>query len=353
MMCDSNGISILANGQSWTAREAAQLQAGGECGTANFRATSNTLQNHSLLTLLPGAGTQLVHMHPVAHGWVKSSVFEQDSATYQSAAILLLGLGSRWGYTPASQYLVSHITKMSSLWDELDVNNAAAFGLVLDQGGLYEDALRLRERVVKEVRSQWGKGSVIDGTSLWYLALTYRNMGRMREAAELQEEVLKLMENVQGKKNPDTIMASNNLALTYRELGRLKEAVVLEEEALKLSKEVLGEKHLHTIIASNNLSGTYRALGRLEEAEMQLEEVLKLRKEVLGDVHPATLSASNNLALTYRDLGRLKEVVVLLEDVVKLRKNVLGMAHPDTAAASHNLALIYRDLGRIRKTSEN
>jgi len=132
-----------------------------------------TLQNHSLLTLLPGTGTQLVQIHPVAHGWARSCVPEQDLETYESAAILLLALGSRWEYSPASQYLVSHISHMSSVWDTLHINNAAAFGIILDNGGLHGDALRLQERVVTEVRNQAGPSSDVYVTSLWYLALTY------------------------------------------------------------------------------------------------------------------------------------------------------------------------------------
>jgi tetratricopeptide (TPR) repeat protein len=305
------------------------------------------LQNHSLLTLLPGAGTQRVQMHPVAHSWVKSRISEQDSETYESAAILLLALSSRWEYTPAVQYLVSHITSMSSVWDELDINNAQAFGLILDHGGLYEDALRLRERVVKEVRGRGGQDIDVNGTSLWYLALTYRKLGRLKEAAVLKEEVLKLRKARQGETHPDTIMASNTLALTYRDLDRLKEAEVLQEQALKLSREVLGEMSPDTIKAANNLAFIYRDLGRLKEALVLQEEALKWGEEALGKMHPLTVGALNNLALAYRDLGLLEKAEEIQLNVVELSNKSVGPRHPQALWSSANLAGIHYSLGRL------
>ncbi|KIM23914.1 hypothetical protein M408DRAFT_248887, partial [Serendipita vermifera MAFF 305830] len=93
-----------------------------------------------------------------------------------------------------------------------------------------------------------------------------------------------------------------NLAITYHDLGKLKEAETLKLEVLRLSREILGDKHLNTISASASLAVTYSYLWRLKESEALEVEVLRLREEILGAKHPDTIRASENLAITRRML---------------------------------------------------
>jgi tetratricopeptide (TPR) repeat protein len=307
------------------------------------------LRSHSLITLTPGIGTQLVQMHPVAHGWVKSSITEKKMARYQSAAILLLALGSREEHTYCTQYLTSHITHFSTVWDQLHANNAEAFGHILDDGGTFEGALQLRRRVVTALRCQVVPDSKAITNALWYLALSYCRLGQYKNAEPLQREALRMKTEILGERHPDTINASINLANTYCDLGRLKEAETLQKGVLKLRKEILGERHPDTIMASSNLAATYNDMGRLKEAEVLREEVMELMKETLGERHPDTIKATSNLANTYCDLGRLKKAESLQEKVLGLRKEMLGECHPDTLSSTGNLALTYRDLGRLKE----
>jgi tetratricopeptide (TPR) repeat protein len=345
-----------------------------------------SIQNHSLVTLVPRVDTALLQMHPLAHGWIYSCIQEPDRAKYRSAASLLLSLGSRDEYTPSMQSLASHVSHMSHLWNQLDVNSAQAFGDILSKSGVFEGALRLRVKVLidlgKQVdahtfssalsayahtcsdlrrfneaeifmkavlKSRQGALGMRHPKTIWAyndLGLVYRELGRLSEAETLLVEVVKLQEETLGKRHRDTINTYGNLAVIYRAMGRLDEAEVLAANVLSLRKEMLGERHLETITASNNLANIYRNLKRLDEAEALAANVLDVRKELLGKSHPETIDATNNLALSYCSLGRLNEAETLQTEVLMFRRRTLGDRHPSTITASETLAIIYGGLDR-------
>ena len=84
------------------------------------------LQNSSLATLQPGIGTTLFRMHSLAHGWVNSSIPDQDRDRYRAAAVLLLALGAPNECTPYGQYLAIHINHLSRVLNQVHVNDAVS-----------------------------------------------------------------------------------------------------------------------------------------------------------------------------------------------------------------------------------
>ncbi|KIM23353.1 hypothetical protein M408DRAFT_27920 [Serendipita vermifera MAFF 305830] len=250
-----------------------------------------SLQTYSLITLTPGADTKLLEIHPVLHQWVNSCLLAQDKPRYQSAAILLLALNARFDYTPARQYLSGHVMHLAPLWSRMHINDVIAFGLILKNGALYEDASRLLERSINELRGE-GESEPILTDVLWQLAIVYRCCGKLNEALLINEELLKAWKIHQGDRHPNTINATSNLAIVYHELGRLKEALDLHEHALNLSKEIFGEKDALTLMLFGNLGTVYSDSGRLKDALMIREETLKLHEEVLGNQHPDTVEES-------------------------------------------------------------
>jgi hypothetical protein len=106
-----------------------------------------SLQKHSPITIVPGIDTNLIEMHPLLHDWVQFSLPEEFRLKYRSAAILLLALGNRFNHTPSTQYLASHVSHFSHHWGDLHINNAAAFGEILSNAGVFVDATLLQEKV--------------------------------------------------------------------------------------------------------------------------------------------------------------------------------------------------------------
>jgi tetratricopeptide (TPR) repeat protein len=307
------------------------------------------LQNSSLATLMPGIGTNLFRMHPLAHGWVHSSIPDQQRAKYQAAAVLLLALGARNDYTPSGQYLASHVNHLSRIWNQLHVNDAGAFGYILGDAGLSNAALQLQETVVVELRKQ-SHASLPD--SLWLLGLNYRSMGRSGEANEVLEELLQLRKNAAKDASPEDFAAFKKVVIVYNSLGRHADSAELQAEMLKTRRAVMGEEHADTINAKNSLGVTYRYLGRLDEAERLNMEVLKWRQKALGARHPATVTSTYQLSYTYRSMGRFEEAVGLQREVLTLRKELLGERHPNTISAADTLARTYTEMGRHEDAEE-
>ena len=308
---------------------------------------TKSIQNYSLITLIPGVDTTLLQMHPLTHGWIRSCIPEVDQDRYQSAAILLLALGARHQDTPSAKHLPSHAMHMTAVWDRLGVNDAEAFARILTEGGLFNNALGLREMVVAELRSQIDTESLEFSDSLWLLAAAYSNVGRFAEAQALQAQVMSLRKGLMQENDPTTLEAYISLANTYRILRQFDNAEVMQWEVLKLRRETLGDHNTDTLIALNQLALTYSESGRPEKAEQLQVEALALSKELQRDRHPDTLIVSGDLANTYFKLKRPKEALPLQLEVVRLSKEVRGDRHPDTSKAMSQLALIYSALGEF------
>ena len=181
------------------------------------------------------------------------------------------------------------------------------------------------------------------------LSNSYRQAGRLEEALGMREEVLRLRLEKLGMGHPDTLGAMGNLASSYSDAGRLEKVLGMREEVLRLMREKLGGEHPNTLTGMNNLAKSYYVTGRLGEALEIQEEVLRLRREKLGVDHPDTLVAMNNLASFYLDAGRMEEAVGMWEEVLRLRREKLGADHPDTLRAMGNLGKFYCVTGRLEE----
>ena len=303
-----------------------------------------SLQNYSLVSILPGVDTRLVQMHPLAHDWIHSYISGADLHKYEAAAVLLLALAAR-EYPPFwAQYLPSHITHLSHLLDHLHINDVGAWGRLLAYCGLLEDALRLQNKVVTDLKRLVSPDDPSLPDSLWALATTYCDTGRLPEAEVLLVEVVRRMKEIHGVRHTKSIGASAVLARVYSNWNRLEDARVIQEEVLKLQKEVLGPNDLHTMVASYDLAIIYGHLGMQKEAKPLREESLKGIQAQLGDRHVYTLTLSWNLAWTHSALGQPYKTKELLEQLLKLFKEVMGPSHPGTIPRHASLAQCYLNL---------
>lgn len=321
----------------------------GEWEVINLDTMTRALQNYSLVSVISGVKTSLLQMHPLVHEWVRIYTPENEVDGYQSAAILLLALGARKDRTTATQYLASHVNHMNPLWKTLSTSNAAAFGSILFDNGVYRGAMELQEMVVEHLRQSPDPTDQRLSNSIGHMAEVYHKIGRMNEAVPLQQEVLRLRKEILGERHPDTITALNNIASTYYDLSRPKEAEELQAEVLKVRREILGERHSDTINASISLAMSHRRLGKPNEAKVLLEEASRLNEETLGEHHLDTIKSYHHLAVIYHEIGRLNDAQNLHERVLRHRAETLGDLHPDTLVASYRLSKVYHDQGRFEK----
>ncbi|MET8831767.1 tetratricopeptide repeat protein [Streptomyces sp. NPDC004610] len=200
----------------------------------------------------------------------------------------------------------------------------------LTQAGLYPQALRIDEIIVRVSSDIHGPDHPYTLVGLHNLAVSYNDAGRIQDALAIRERVLPDWERILGVGHPDTLTARQNLAISYGDAGRFEDALELSERVVTDRERILGADHPDTVTARHNLAIALGNVGRIQESLELSERVLADRERKSGADHPDTLHARHNLAVTYRDAGRSRDALVLSERVLAQYERVLGADHPDT-----------------------
>ncbi|MEW6618965.1 MAG: tetratricopeptide repeat protein [bacterium] len=191
--------------------------------------------------------------------------------------------------------------------------------------GLYEQAIRLKERFIIEKpfleplsyeierdkeRPDLAKEWVDKGVELGTL-------GRYEEALTAYEKAIEL--------EPDDAWAWRGKGYALGELGRYEEALVATEKAIELKPDMAE--------AWNNKGWILGKLGRYEEELAAYEKAIELK--------PDDAFAWNNKGCILGNLGRYEEAFVAIEKAIKLKS--------DCAWMWYNKGWILGELGRYEE----
>ena len=259
------------------------------------------LQRYSLAKVASSANTRQLLLHPLVHEWVRSCIPSKEVLGYQSAAVSLLALGARLDYTEPIQYLAHHVTHMSRLWDGLSINNAAAFGLILQRNGMSQDALRLQERVLKELRGRLDANSVALHDSMERLGITYHKLGRLNDAEVLQKEVLRLRKATIGEQDQSTTQSMLDLASTYVSSGRKNAALQLLITAETIIVETLGVTHLQ-YLKCQEIKSDAQSLADSPNPEISLQDDVSRGASSLDISTPIVVSKPPSKKPWYKEI---------------------------------------------------
>lgn len=92
------------------------------------------------------------------------------------------------------------------------------------------------------------------------LAVSCAKLGRNDDALLLKSQVLELRKLTLGDEHPDTLTSMNNLAVTYYDLGRLREAQNLMSNVVDIMKRT-SPGHPDTLARSRNLAAINSAIS--------------------------------------------------------------------------------------------
>jgi eukaryotic-like serine/threonine-protein kinase len=212
--------------------------------------------------------------------------------------------------------------------------------------GQNDRALKLFEETLALQKAKLGPDHPDTLRSMAGLAISYAVAGQNDRALKLFEETLALQKAKLGPDHPDTLKSMNNLAISYAAVGRNDRAIKLREETLALQKAKFGPDHPDTLISMLNLSSSYVNAGHFDRALKLSEETLALAKARLGPDHPVTLACMHNVATSYLRAGQNDRGVRLFEETMALKKAKLGPDHPDTLMSMDNLAAGYISSGQ-------
>jgi tetratricopeptide (TPR) repeat protein len=261
--------------------------------------------------------------------------------------------------------------------------------LVRSAQGKYEEALKMLQEDVAEIRASGAPASHDSVTSMLNLGNALSNVGRAPEAEQILEEAEELARSAWGERNDDTlsVMCARGAVLigigklpearelltrtlagleevdgkegtwtldTLEQLGNIESqsgnyiaAEAAHRRVMETRRRIFGERHPQTLVAMSNVAETLRGAGRLKESEELTVRALDLRREVLGPEHPLTLTTQNNYVMLLGALGRDEEAAKLGEETLAARIRILGPEHPFTLTTMHNLSMEYASLKRL------
>ncbi|MCP4112831.1 MAG: DUF2225 domain-containing protein [Desulfobacteraceae bacterium] len=141
--------------------------------------------------------------------------------------------------------------------------------------------------------------------------------GLYADAEKSFERVLKIREKHLGENHEDVAATLNNLALLYRAQGKYEEAEPLYKRALAISEKVLGPEHPDVATTLNNLALLYESQGKYEEAEPLYKRALAIFEKALGPNHPNTVTVRNNLSFILSQMTEQMNTAVRVQSTVE------------------------------------
>ncbi|KAJ7115195.1 P-loop containing nucleoside triphosphate hydrolase protein [Mycena epipterygia] len=320
-----------------------------------FMDVTNEVRAYSLINF--DSERNLFSIHPLVHDWTRSTL--SDEEPYHHCMVSITGMSlaglSEQDTQFATLSMLAHLDSLIQGNSNIIPDFKHEYGKIYTFGGKLGQAEDLHMAVVvvlEKRRNVLGDNHPLVLGAMGNLAITFKNLGKLKEAEELQVVVLEKRRSVWGDNHPITLGAMGNLAVTYKTLGKLKEAEELEVQVLDSRRNLLGDNHPDTLLAMGNLAATYNKLGRFLEAEKLLQVVLEMDRNILGDNHPSTLRAMENLAFTYNGLQRWGEAERLGVSAVKKLMEVLGDKHQWTLETMQNLTVTYDKLGKLREAED-
>ncbi|EGE09000.1 TPR repeat protein [Trichophyton equinum CBS 127.97] len=110
------------------------------------------------------------------------------------------------------------------------------------------------------------------------------------QAVQLREHVVKVRETTLAKDHPNRLASQHALAGAYEADGRIKEAVQLLKHVVKVKETTLAEGYPSRLASQQVLTSAYVEDGQIKEAVQLREHVVKVREITLAKGHPDRLA---------------------------------------------------------------
>ena len=340
----------------------------GNFDDGELRRNRHSLKQYNFIFETPSGELDLVSMRPEVKFWAQSRMDQRAKATYQAAAIQLLGRSPK-DQDSMDKYLAPQIMEFKATFGTLHTNDKASFASVLYRTGEYEQSLPLFKQVANDLERKCGRAHQETVLALTWLA-TVEQANKDYEAAVTHRKiVVNETRRIFEPGDPRVAAVEASLAESYASLGQYELARRLYEKVLELRKILLGNNDPDTLATSAELAGVYQSLGLLDEALKLRRDVYIRRNNAFGKDDPNTILAANNLGVTYYDAamsrkralhsgeeveggeGVVRDFLVeareLQVQVLRYRRtSTLGNMSPDTQAAMKNLMWTYYELNQ-------
>jgi serine/threonine protein kinase len=197
---------------------------------------------------------------------------------------------------PEAAALMSHVqdalvrTRGAHDHETLGATNSLA--MVLLALGKSDDAERLLQRVVADLRAQLTADHPLTLTVMYNLAQIYDEGGNKQAAEQLWNDVLSRQRKVLGNGHPHTLLTITKLAFLCMQQSKLHESEPLFIEAVNGCRAALDRNHQTAAAALGGLAAVYAAQHDLKKLGPVLIEAREITRVRYGPEHPLTMNAN-------------------------------------------------------------
>lgn len=211
----------------------------------------------------------------------------------------------------------------------------------LNNTGQYDEALKINEKTITQLRLILGDRHPDLGNSLNQLSATFRLKGDFGSAYNAASDAQQIFFNLYGENSIGFAQSLYKLAMLDYLNGDKSKAIDRFEKAVKLYDTIYSSEHLETLKVKTSLAGLYTATGKPEEAESLLQNVFHIQLTKLGESHTSTLNTQQHLARALTALNKLPQAIYHAELSYKLAKNNYNDPDPIVDSAEFTLAKTY------------
>ncbi|HEX3866978.1 MAG TPA: serine/threonine-protein kinase [Gemmatimonadaceae bacterium] len=224
--------------------------------------------------------------------------------------------------------------------DQATIRATATLGRVLQERGVYDQAIPTLAEVVREYQAAGAPATDV-ATSLGALADANFYAGHYDVSDSLNTRALAIYRQADGPRHPLVADVLINLGATQFERGNYTKAEAYDRQALDITRGFYGDNHFKT---ADNLTMLGRALvyeNRFDAADSVLTAALRTRERVFGPMHPLVASTVNELGNIAVHSGRYDEAEADYRRMLAIYRSVYGDKHYLIGLATSNIASVY------------
>lgn len=222
-----------------------------------------------------------------------------------------------------------------------------AIGRSYQRQNLGDSAIKYLEDSIRLQRKYAGQEIDALPTTLNYLGVAQREVGRYSEASTSLNEAKLQLEKLQKTKSQAYIQVLADIGRL--EIYRSNSSAALQsfEQALKLSRELNGNVHPETASVLNNYAQALLWRGRIQDAVVSQREANNIFRVTLPDSHPDRATSDYLLGDLLIRQGHYTEALPLITSALKVQEALYSHDNIVVANSIDTLSLVQMGLGQF------
>ncbi len=216
----------------------------------------------------------------------------------------------------------------------------AALGRVLQDTGVYDEAIALQDEVVRRRRLASAESTEY-ADAVAELANTYFYAGQYEASDSLNRISLAIDRRLYGPDHPNIADGLINLGAVQFQWGKYGEAEARFREALDIMESYYGPEHPETASALTMLGRSLNYQGKTGEALGYLRRALDIQLGLFGPIHPAVASTENDIGLIALSSGDLELAEKSFRQMAETYDSIYSRPHWLKGIARSNLGAVY------------